>query len=94
MGLYMYLKPPKKIGPFGYRTGSSMESQERLDFAQKYAGIKMANWNSLLLLVAIPGYFIDMHPELGTGIAILLLLVTTITPIILTEPARSRNFKN
>lgn len=53
IGTVFYFLPPKKINHFyGYRTLTSMKSQERWDFAQKYSAIKMIQGSIFLLSVS------------------------------------------
>ncbi len=57
MGFITLKFPPKKINHlYGYRTKSSMKSQERWDFAQRYSAKEMIKWGSLYLLTAILGF--------------------------------------
>lgn len=88
IGLIMYIFPPKKInGLYGYRTSSSMESQEKWDFAQKY-GAKIMG---LMGLVLIASSFYrsslslsnDQHAILGLAI----LIASAVSLIVIVEKA-------
>ena len=53
-GFIMYKFPPKKINNlYGYRTNSSMKSQERWDFSQKYSSIQMMFTAIKLFIVSL-----------------------------------------
>ena len=50
--------PPKKINNiYGYRTKSSMKSDERWNFSQKFSTNLMYKYGILLTIVGIIGYF-------------------------------------
>ena len=84
-GIVMMKWPPKKInGLYGYRTSSSMKSQERWDFSQKYAGKELIKLGGILTSASILGLVYDTKENtgvlLGLGfmlIAIMLLLIRT-----------------
>lgn len=70
--------PPKRInGLYGYRTESSMKSQERWDFSQRYAANKMIKWGGLLTLTSIFGFFVEgiMAMILGAGLLFLFIIL-------------------
>src|SRR5688572_6398705 len=95
MGWIMLKKPPKEInGLFGYRTGSSMASQERWDFAQRYSAREFLKCGGVFTLSAGLGLFIEIPEWLGLVVAILLLLVFTAIPIVQTEKAIKNKFQN
>ena len=53
-GLIMYKFPPKNINSlYGYRTSSSMENQEKWDFAQNYSTKEMMKLGFLLLISSL-----------------------------------------
>lgn len=71
-GVIMLKYPPKKINYFyGYRTKSSMKSQERWDFAQNYSAKELINLGFFLCLTSLIGKFIDMDEttQIWVGIA-------------------------
>ena len=54
MGLTMHYFPPKKINfLYGYRTNSSMSSQEKWDFAQRYWAVLMAKSGVLMSILGL-----------------------------------------
>lgn len=82
-GLVTYIFPPKNINSlYGYRTSSSMKSQERWEFAQKYS----ARWLMILgvaySLVLYLLSFISMTEStaliFGMGLLILLVIILLI----------------
>ena len=53
-GIIQYLFAPKEINSlYGYRTKSSMESEERWHFAQKYSAVKLIVVGVFLLAVSL-----------------------------------------
>ena len=69
---------PKKINRlYGYRTKSSMKSQERWDFAQSYSNDLMFKYGVLLTLLGIAGYFTSFSVITSTfiGVAIMIILI-------------------
>ena len=84
-GMIMYLFPPKKINRFyGYRTSSSMKSDERWHFAQNVSSIKMMQSGVFVFLMSFFGFIIpksvSTNSFLGIGIilaAVFYVLFTT-----------------
>ena len=72
--------PPKKINPlYGYRSKRSMQSQEKWDFAQKYATRQMLIGGIFMILAGLVNFFFDLDIEKGiSGLAILLIVVAFI----------------
>ncbi|MGQ2983654.1 SdpI family protein [Flavobacterium sp.] len=69
-----YCFPPKKINPlYGYRTASSMKSQERWDFAQRYSTMQMIKGASVMVVISLLGYFVPVSPDVKFWIGIALL---------------------
>ena len=78
-GFIMLYFPPKKInGLYGYRTSSSMKSQERWDFAQIYSAKELIKLGGLLLLTSALGfvYEFDSDTEIILGLGLMLSMVT------------------
>ena len=70
--------PPKEINSFyGYRTRSSMRSEERWEYAQKISSREMIRTGFLKLLLSLPGLFLPLppFPSMFIGTSILLLLI-------------------
>lgn len=80
--------PPKGINHiYGYRTKSSMLSQERWDFAQTYSSILMQRYGYFLVLFGLIGYFVAYSEAIDTLISISLIIFFTITLFVKTEKA-------
>jgi uncharacterized membrane protein len=95
IGTYLYVLPPKKINNFyGYRTITSMKSQERWDFAQKYSAIKMIQGSAFLLLVSTLSLLVTLSKNQQFYIGISALVIYVITLIYLTEKALRKQFPN
>ena len=92
-GWLMQKYPPKKINfLYGYRTSSSMKTQERWDFAQGYAAkeIKKSGWIHILVgLASIPIY---IPPGRGLVYGIVASLLLVILMIYRVERAIWKNF--
>jgi len=76
MGFIMSKKPPKEInGLYGYRTPRSMKNQKIWDYSQVYSAKVMMKYGGYFLLLCLPGYFMDIAPEIATGLGLLILLI-------------------
>jgi len=92
-GFMMIKLPPKKINSlYGYRTNSSMKSQERWDFSQKYAGRELMKFGSFSVLLSISGLFYNPEDHISVIAGLGITLVATIFPIIRTEKAIKTRF--
>lgn len=92
-GIFMYAFPPKKINSlYGYRTKSSMKSQDRWDFAQKYSAIRLVFAGLFLCLFSGCGLMLTIgaKAEMVMGIAMSLAAVFYI--LITTEKALKDKF--
>lgn len=91
----MYVFPPKKINAlYGYRTSSSMKSEDRWHFAQRYSTFKMAQGSVFLLFSSFLGLLIKIEGKqlLVPGIVFPLLVVFYI--LFSTEAALKNKFPN
>ena len=76
MGYFMSKNPPKEInGLYGYRTPRSMKNQKIWDYSQVYSAKVMMKYGEYFLLLCLPGYFMDIAPEIATGLGLLILLI-------------------
>ena len=94
-GFIMVKYPPKKINLwYGYRTASSMQSQERWDFAQKFSGRAILKSGGILIIMACPGWLIkfNISETAGALIGVGIMLLFAIIPIIKTERALKKTF--
>ena len=75
VGLILYFFPPKKINSlYGYRTASSMKSQEKWDFSQKYSAKIMMTIGLFLVVLSFYRPYLklsnDQHAILGLAVLI------------------------
>ena len=90
----LYLFPPKKINfIYGYRTGSSMKSQERWDFAQKYGARQLAIGGALMVVVSFIGKVITIPDASQNVTGILITLAAVAYVFLTTEKAIKNRFK-
>ena len=52
-----------------------MKSQKNWDYAQVYSAKVMMKYGGYFLLLCLPGYFMDMPPEIAAGIGLIVLLI-------------------
>lgn len=91
-GFILYKFPPKNInGWYGYRTGASMKSQDRWDFAQTYSAKQMMKLGALLILLSFVGLVLD--PNGGNHYMIGLLLIIGASGSLLTSVQRAIKHK-
>lgn len=77
-GFIMYIFPPKKINYlYGYRTNSSMKSDERWVFAQKYSSIQMMLSAVKLFIVSLilPWFNSIFETNIFLQIAIIVIVI-------------------
>lgn len=94
-GLVMYFFPPKKINHFyGYRTSTSMKSQEVWDFSQRVSSIRMIQLGLFLILVSSLKLFIpfDVGQELIASLVSIVIVVLLL--FFLVESAIKKKFTN
>lgn len=89
----VYFFPPKKINYlYGYRTTSSMKSQERWDFAQRYSTSRMFQAGAALFALAFLGLLFPGSETLQVGIGIFLMIPALLFMFFSTERALRRKF--
>lgn len=94
-GMAVYVFPPKNINfLYGYRTSTSMKSQEHWTFAQRFAAIKIIQASILLMVSSFLGLVlkIERQTEVFVGMALTLLAVLFI--LYTTEKALKNKFPN
>ncbi|HZH70815.1 MAG TPA: SdpI family protein [Flavobacteriaceae bacterium] len=95
MGFFMKKYPPKKINSlYGYRTPSSMKTQERWDFSQKYAAAEMIRTGFLLLVLGVLGSFINLSQTWNVSLGLGLVIAMSILMIVKVEKAIRSKFKH
>lgn len=92
-GYIMSKFPPKEInGLYGYRTSSSMKSQERWDFSQRYAAQEMIKLGALLAVSSLIGFLTDFSPTINMTIGLSFLILASIILIWRVEKALKQKF--
>ncbi|MBK9255529.1 MAG: SdpI family protein [Saprospiraceae bacterium] len=90
MGKY----PPTKINQLhGYRTTSSMKSQEHWDYAQKISNFEFLKAGVILLLLAPLGFFFNSGETLQTVFALVILVIVVLNAILQTEKKIKMKFE-
>lgn len=85
--------PPKKINHFyGYRTSSSMKSQERWEFAQMYSARVMQRWGIFLLLCSPLGLWVTIDEILLIGVLMVITIIPAVSIIVKVEKAIKEKF--
>lgn len=77
-GFILYKYPPKKINSlYGYRTASSMENQEKWNFAQNYSSKEMMKLGFLLLISSLLSLItnFDNLTNMFIGLGFMILIV-------------------
>lgn len=86
MGIIMNIFPPKKINSlYGYRTASSMESQTKWDFAQKYSAKIMAIIGIILMVISFYRPYLGLDEDQDAILGIFFLLMTMIALVTIVE---------
>lgn len=94
-GIIMIIIPPKKINSlYGYRTSSSMKSQERWDFSQKYVAQELIKFGAILTLSSILGLVYDFSENISTIMGLGFMLIAVIFLILKIEKAIKIRFGN
>jgi uncharacterized membrane protein len=86
--------PPRKINwIYGYRTSSSMKSQEKWDFAQHYSAKEMIRFGVILFLISLLILFFTPEQSIGSAIIGPVFLVIFIIALLArTERAIKKKF--
>jgi|SRR5690606_7511321 len=93
-GFIMLKFPPKKINSlYGYRTSSSMKSQERWNFAQIYSSKEMIKLGFLISLCGLIGLIYYPNEKTATILGLSLMILTIIVLLIRVELAIKKKFK-
>lgn len=92
-GLIQSAFPPKKINSlYGYRTNSSMQSEERWDFAQGYSAKKTMIIGVFLMLASTIKLFFVMSTSTEIIVSTVLIIAAVVTLIAMTEKAIKNKF--
>lgn len=92
-GSILYAFPPKSRNLFyGYRTMSSMASDERWKFSQPYSAVRMIESGAALLLLSSIGYFFELSESVESTINVLAILLSIGYMVLRTERALKIKF--
>lgn len=95
VGMIMKIWPPKKINAlYGYRTGSSMKSQERWDFAQWYSARLMIKSGAALTVIGLILVLFKADMAVITAVGMLIMFVCVAYLLFSTEQALKQKFKD
>jgi len=86
--------PPKKINHlYGYRTKSSMKSQERWDFAQRYSSKQLLLCGIFLVTTGLLSTFMTIEQSMGIYIAIPLIVSSVVLLFYNTESQLKKRYR-
>ncbi|MFC4414183.1 SdpI family protein [Kaistella carnis] len=86
--------PPKKINSlYGYRTKSSMKSNERWDFAQKLSAKEMMKSGGLLALSSLLVFVTNFGDSINLIIGLALMLATVLLLLLRVERKIKKKFR-
>lgn len=96
-GWYLKKNPPADINSlYGYRTNSSMKSQERWDFAQIYGAKQLVNTGIILCLMSLASLLFLLFFQLSMPVSLIafvaILLLCSIVMIVKVENAIKKKF--
>ncbi len=93
-GIILFRFPPKKInGFYGYRTFSSMKSQERWDFAQLYAAKELIKSGIILTILSLIGWIYNPNENTGFFLGMGILIALIVFLLYRVESAIKNKFK-
>jgi uncharacterized membrane protein len=76
-GFIILRYPPRKINIFyGYRSVSSMKTQERWDFAQKFSAKELIRGGLFLLVISVMLYFLEIRGNENVALIASLVFIT------------------
>jgi len=94
-GLVMCIFPPKKINAiYGYRTSTSMKSEDRWKFAQRYSSVRLIGAGAFLALCSSAGFWIKLNEKNDMILGAVLTFIPIMFIIFSTEKALKHNFPN
>lgn len=92
-GYVQQLFPPKKINHlYGYRTATSMQSQESWDFAQQYSAKKMMIMGAYIFALGLLSCIIDLQPLWSVGIALTIMIISPLLMLFKVESELKKHF--
>lgn len=95
VALIMYYYPPNNINSlYGYRTSSSMKTEERWNFAQRFSSLRMIEGGLFLILFSFLKLAFAFSVGVEMTISIIALITVVIYLLLTTELALKKNFPN
>jgi uncharacterized membrane protein len=92
-GLLLKKYPPKKVNIlYGYRTSSSMKSQERWDFSQKYCALLFIRLAVLAVVLSVLALFLNLAKNVAVISGLSVMIFLFIFAIVKTEKAIKAKF--
>jgi len=93
LGFVMIKFPPKRMNVwYGYRTTSSMKSQKRWEFAQRYSGKESVKLGFFLLLIGGVRLFWEPALPVAHGLSAVAIIGGIIGLLVRVESAIKRRF--
>ena len=93
VGFVMFQFPPKNINYlYGYRTISSMKSQERWNFAQRFSAEEMMRLGAFLIFTSLLALIINFEESVNLIIGLSLVIVMVIILFLRVENAIKKKF--
>lgn len=91
---YIQLRfPPKKINHlYGYRTATSMRSQECWDFAQAFSAKKMIKMSTYIIALGLLSWFADLQHFWAVGLALTILILMPLLMLFQVEKELKKRF--
>lgn len=90
-GAIMYVFPPKKInGLYGYRTASSMQNQQKWDFAQTYSAKIMMLTGLIFTLISLSKGLFKTNETTDVALGMGVMIIGTVIMILIVEKALSK----
>ena len=94
-GFVQFQFPPKKINSlYGYRTISSMKSQDRWDFAQKFSAKELLKLGGLLTASSLLVLITNFNNSINLIIGLCFMILMVIVLLIRVESAIKKKFRN
>ena len=91
----MYYYPPKNINSlYGYRTSSSMKSQEIWDFSQRFSSLRMIEGGLFLIVFSFLKLAFSFSVAIEMTISTTALILVVIYLLLTTELAIKKKFSN
>ena len=92
-GYIQHRFPPKKVNHlYGYRTSTSMKSQESWNFAQQYSAKKMMKIGAYIINLGLLSWVTDLQLPWSVEIAITIMIVGPLIMLFKVESQLKKRF--